>query len=224
MKCKARSGLSAKSTKPIIGLCGGIGAGKSTVALMLQSLGAAAIDSDQLSHEQLELPDVQEELRACFGEGVIDPTGQVNRKALADIVFQDDEALQRLQDIIYPRIEQRRVELTEAYDSDPSVRAIVYDSPKLQEAGLDKLCFAVIFVDVSRAERLRRVSESRGWSEQELDRREKRQKPLDEKKAGADYIVGNNSTTADLRTELGRLLASILDRFHASCREDRQAR
>lgn len=196
---------------PIIGVVGGIGSGKSTVAGVFASLGAAVIDSDRLNHEQLAEPEVAAQLRAWWGQRVLDESGRVDRKAVAQIVFNDPSALAALQDLVYPRISQRRDELIRAYRVDPSVRAIVLDTPKLHEAGLDRLCDAVVFVEASRAVRLARVRENRGWGESELDRRENLLDPLDKKRESADYIVVNDSDIGELRHSIERILSTILE-------------
>jgi dephospho-CoA kinase len=97
--------------------------------------------------------------------------------------------------------------------ADDRVCAIVLDAPKLYEAGLETQCDVVLFVDSGRHVRLQRVGETRGWSEDELDRREKLQFSLDKKRARADYIISNNSTLECLRIEVGRVFALILGTF-----------
>lgn len=98
-------------------------------------------------------------------------------------------------------------------NKDQTIVAIVLDAPKLYEAGVDKECDAVIFVDSDHSTRLARLKESRGWGEVELVRRESRQIPLDRKREKADYIVSNHSNVEELRSELERILFSVLTRF-----------
>lgn len=212
----ATAGLSRGVRKPIIGLAGGIGSGKSSVARILETLGAAVIDSDRLSHEQLAEPEVREALRSLWGGSPFTPEGVVDRKALAAIVFRDPDALRQLEALLYPRIERRRAELQAEYERDPRVRAVVIDAPKLFEVGLDARCDAVIFVEAERGVRVERVRRSRGWSEEELDRREKLQIPLDSKRARADHTVVNNSTVETLRSELERILATVIGTLAAT--------
>lgn len=202
--------LRTKHSKPVIGIAGGIGSGKSSVARIFESLGAAVIDSDRLTHEQLLQPDVIATLRSWWGDAVCRPDGSVDRAAVAAIVFADERQLARLQELIYPRIEQRRRELTERFQVDPAVRAIVLDAPKLFEVGLDTECDTVVFVESDRATRLQRLAAAKGWTDAELARREKLMNPLDSKKAMSDHIVVNHSSLADLRSEIGRILAAAL--------------
>lgn len=199
--------------KPIIGLTGGIGSGKSTVASVLASLGAGVIDSDRLNHEQLADPEVVATLCSWWGEGVRSPEGRADRKALARIVFDDPAELTRLEGLVYPRIERRRQELIAAFIADPAVKAIVLDTPKLFEVGMNAECDAIVFVDVDREIRVRRVAESRGWTEDELNRRENLLNPLDKKKLVADHVVVNHLGIEELRTQVERLFSSVLASF-----------
>ncbi len=199
--------------KPIIGVTGGIGAGKSTVAEILRSLGVAVIDSDRLSHDQFQDEAVKRTLSGWWGKGVFTAEGQVDRRAIAAIVFDDAEQLSLLEGLLYPRIEQRRLELMALYEGDPDVRAIAFDTPKLYETGLDKQCDAVVLVDADDATRVTRLVSTRGWSREQLRRREKLFQPLDIKRANADYVVENNSGTDELRPEVERVLADVLATF-----------
>lgn len=203
----ARSGR-----KPVIGIVGGIGSGKSLVAKVLRELGAAVIDSDRLAHAELNHPEVQAELRKWWGDAVFDHSGLVDRRAVGRVVFRDPAELQRLERLLYPRIEAVRQRMMASLESDAAVRAFVLDAPKLYEAGLDRSCDAVVFVDADREVRLARLCESRGWSSDELQRRENLQDPLDSKRARADYVVSNNSSPDDLRRQVIRVFDLILGR------------
>lgn len=196
--------------KPIIGLVGGIGSGKSAVASVLQGLGATVIDSDRLAHAELNRPDVVETIRSWWGDKVCRSDGQVDRKVVGAIVFADATQLDRLERLLYPRLHRQRETLVAEYEQDPAVRAVVLDAPKLYEAGLGDYCDAVIFVDAPREQRLRRVRATRGWSEEELDRRERSQDSLDRKKANADYIVTNDSSLEDLQASVTRVFSQLL--------------
>ena len=198
--------------KPIIGVTGGIGAGKSTVAQILQELGAAVIDSDRLGHEALANENIVASLRAWWGDDIVDVSGGIDRKALASVVFEDPESLARLEGLVYPWIHAQRRLIVARLNEDANIRVIVFDAPKLYEAGVDRECDAVIFVECDRALRVSRVRRDRGWDETELSRRESRQIPLDVKREKADYIVSNHSSVEALRPELERIMLSVLTR------------
>lgn len=198
---------------PIIGLTGGIGSGKSTVAGLLESLGAKVIDSDRVAHEELRSPEVVDTLRSWWGPGIV-VDGVVDRKALGALVFADPEKLRRLEELLYPRIHRRRKEVIDGFAGNRDVRAFVLDAPKLHEAGVDGECDAVIFVDADDDVRFERVTGSRGWSREEWGRREKLQIPLDKKRSLADYVlVNNHSDVGSLRPEIERIFDSVLKTF-----------
>lgn len=169
------------------------------------------IDSDALAHEELRTPEVSEAVRAQWGNEVCSPDGQIDRSALGAKAFKDPAQLKKLEDLLYPRINRRRREIVEQHSDRPELRAVVLDAPKLFEAGVNKECDAVIFVEAPEEERLRRVATSRGWSREELGRREKMQIPLDKKKAMADYVVVNHHAGLDsLTTQLKRILDQVV--------------
>jgi dephospho-CoA kinase len=191
-------------------LVGGIGSGKSSVAVILSGLGAKVIDSDQIARQELSNPDVIRVLRTWWGENICRPDGSIDRSQVADRVFADAREQRRLTELIHPRVAERRRVMMEAFQGDPHVRAIVIDSPLLIEAGLGPMCDRIIFVHADRALRLNRLGRDRGWSEAELQRREKSQNPLDTKRALADYIVDNNSDIDELRSQVEPLFLRVL--------------
>jgi len=186
--------------KPVIGLAGGIGSGKSTVADLLEELGARTIDSDLLVGEELQNAEVVDTFRSWWGDRVCDSAGGIDRKVMGDIIFADAGERSRMESYLYPRLERRRRVLMDECNRDASVRAIVINAPLLYEVGLDRECDAVIFVECPRSDRLQRLRERRGWDEVELERREKVQKSLDIKARAADYRVVNKILL--LQTEL----------------------
>lgn len=202
--------MHTRSTKPVIGLVGGVGSGKSTVARMFAELGAAVIDSDRLGHEQLQRPEVLSQLRSWWGPQVVTAAGVADRSAISRIVFHDAAELARLEALLHPLIDQRRKELVAGLERDPSIRAVILDAPKLLEAGLSGVCDRVVFVDSPRDERLRRVAETRGWSEDELNRRENLQFSLDKKRSMSDDVIVNHSDIEALRREVEQVFSAIL--------------
>lgn len=193
--------------KPIIGIAGGIGSGKSTVARILGELGCVVVDSDALARAALREPAIRDELVRWWGGSILDE-GEVNRSAVAKIVFSDPVQRKRLEGLTHPWIEQRRREIFAAAPADAP--ALVIDAPLLFEAGLDSECDAVIFVDVDRTTRLARLAASRGWDDAELARREDSQLPLDEKRSEADYVVVNRRGEQELASQVSEVLRQIL--------------
>ncbi|HVT80068.1 MAG TPA: dephospho-CoA kinase [Phycisphaerae bacterium] len=198
-------------SKPLIGIIGGIGSGKSAVAAMFAEEGCAVIDSDQLSHAILQSEEVKKELRGWLGKGVFDVKNEVIRAAVGRIVFSDPKQLARLNQLIHPREEAERKALMEKALRDSAFKAIVWDTPLLVEVGLHRDCDAVVFVRVSPEIRQERVK-GRGWSTEELLRREKMQIPLDKKAEVADYCIDNNGDQAASRRQVHEVLSHLLSK------------
>ena len=213
--CESRgrsAGVNKTPGKLVVGLAGGIGSGKSAVASIMAEHGAAIIRSDELNRRVLATAEVSATLVSWYGERIRDSDGQVRRKVLADIVFEDPSERNRVQKLLYPRIDAYRQELIARYRADDRIHIIVLDSPLLFEAGLYEMCDTVVFVDAPRAVRTARVASERGWSSKELVRREKSQDPLDEKRLKSDHTVINHSGLDDLRSNVDKLLSEMLAR------------
>jgi dephospho-CoA kinase len=190
------------STKPIIGLVGGIGAGKSLAARLFAERGAQVIDADSLGHAALRQPDIRKQVQARWGAGVMESDGQVSRRKLGAIVFADPNERAALQGMVFPWIDCHiREEIAQA-DAHPAVRLIVLDAAIMQETGWDRACCQVVYIDASREQRLARLAENRGWNAQELIAREKAQMDTDQKRSRADQVLMNDGSPADLARQI----------------------
>jgi dephospho-CoA kinase len=194
--------------KPIIGIIGGIGSGKSFVANLFGELGARVINSDDLVHAVYSREDVKSTLRVWWGDEVFSHDGSVDRKAIAKRVFADAEQRRRLEQLVHPLVNQQRERMMEAAKDDPAVTAFIWDTPLLVETGLNRLCDAVVFVDAPVQTRLARVA-SRGWDEAELVRRENSQMPLDNKRKISDYVISNAADAASARSQVRLVFSRI---------------
>jgi dephospho-CoA kinase len=196
--------------RPIIGLAGGIGSGKSFAAQALREMGCAVIDSDAQVRAAYQTEAVREQLRSWWGDSMFSSDGKVDRKAIARRVFDSPPERERLERLIHPLVGLARDrEMLEAA-KDGRVLAFVWDTPLLFEAGLSRECDAVVFIHAELRERVRRVAESRGWSEAELLRREKFQLPLDKKRDISDYVLTNVADPEEFRAKIGETLSQIL--------------
>jgi dephospho-CoA kinase len=195
--------------KPVIGIIGGIGSGKSAVARQFADLGCAIIDADAIGHELLDDRQVLDELRRRWGDGIFDDAGRVDRASLADIVFQTRGELDALNGILHPRIGAEMARAVSEARGDDSVDAIVLDAALLMEAGWDALCSCVIFVDTPEPERLRRVSSQRNWDPENWESREKMQISLDIKRSRCDYLIDGSSSVSHLREQVRKLYPRI---------------
>ncbi len=193
---------------PVIGLVGGIGSGKSAVAAAFAKLGCLVSDSDKAVREVLLQPEVVDTLVGWWGEGILDAEKKVDRKKVADLVFREPFERRRLEALVHPRVRESRGALIERARL-AGAAGVIVDAPLLYEAGVDAECDAVVFVEATRAVRLGRVREHRGWDEAELDRREAAQMPLDEKRRRSDHVVVNNGTLEELESRVSKVLGTI---------------
>jgi len=189
----------------VIGLVGGIGSGKSSVARAFASLGALVYDADRETSKVLAQRDVVETFREWWGDRVVNGDGSVNRREVAQIVFSDEAERERLEGLVHPRLAAARKEV-KVEAQRVNAPAVIVDAPLLFEAGIEGECDKVVYVDTPRELRLARVA-SRGWDGDELDRRERAQKPLDEKRARSDAVIDNSGDEAALRAACEELLA-----------------
>jgi dephospho-CoA kinase len=178
--------------KPVLGLLGGIGAGKSTVADALVRHGGRVVAGDPLGHEALEQPDILARVVEIWGErGVLTPAGKVDRKKFGRIVFPSPVERSRLEHLVHPYIEKRIREEIDKASADPAVRFVVLDAAIMLEAGWDGVCDKLIYVDAPRPVRLERVQRQRHWTDQDLANREAVQMPPEKKKERADAVIDN---------------------------------
>lgn len=199
--------MSSPPRKPVIGLVGGIGAGKSAAAAAMARRGGVVIDADRLGHEALEVPAVKDLLVARWGRGVLKPDGAVNRRAIAGVVFRDPAELRALETVVYPEIVRRAGEEIEAAQADPAARFAVLDAAVMLEAGWSNVCDKLVFVDAPREQRLARLAARSGWTEAEVAAREAAQWPAEQKKARADAVVLNDGSPERLQDRVDRLMA-----------------
>lgn len=179
-----------RGDKYIIGLTGNIATGKSTVARMLERLGAKVIDADRLVHWLLDKDKaLKNSIVREFGSDILDENGRIVRKRLAAKVFGKPDALRRLEGLVHPRV----IELTKWLINRADEKVIVVEAIKLIEAGMHADCDALWVVTCSRDEQLRRLVENRKMSPQEALIRIRAQPPQELKIALADVVIHNES-------------------------------
>lgn len=190
---------------PLIGLVGGIASGKSLVAETLKSQGAVVISADALAHEVLEYDEVKRAARQRWGDAIFTPDGDVDRAALAKVVFapppDGPRERKHLEQLIHPEVGRLVGQRLEDLQRDHRVKAIVLDVPLLVEAGWDKLCDTIVYVDAPREQRLSRAL-ARGWPADDFERREAVQETLAEKQAHADLLIDNSGTVDATRSQV----------------------
>ena len=196
--------------KPIIGILGGIGSGKSTVAAEFAKLGCKVIDADEIAHELLDEPTVKEKVVGLFGRTILDSTEKIDREKLAELVFADADKLSSLNRIIHPLVLQRAEELIEQYNRQNQVKAIVLDMPLLVEVGWDKRCGRLIFIDCEQKLRLDRAKKM-GFDKNQVKIRENFQISLDNKVKLADNTIENNSDFLALAGQVADIFSDIVN-------------
>ncbi|BCB88901.1 hypothetical protein Psuf_062140 [Phytohabitans suffuscus] len=203
----------------LIGLTGGIGAGKSAVATRLAARGATVVDSDRLAREVVA-PGTEGlgEVVAAFGAGVLGADGGLDRPALGARVFGDDSARRRLEAIIHPRVRRRTAELVAAAAPD---EIVVNDVPLLVEVGLAPTYHLVIVVEAAEATRVRRLVRDRGMAPEQAHARIRAQAGDAERRAAADSLLRNDSDLDDLHTRVDALWHERLVPYEENVRHQR---
>lgn len=192
-----------------IGLTGGIGSGKSTVAKILAEQGFPIIDADKIAREIVEPGQpALAELALKFGDGIINEDGSLNRQALANIAFADEESRQALNDITHPRINARTEELFAEAEADGK-DAAVWDMPLLIDQGYQDRVDTVIVVDVDAETRVQRLVEHRGLDEDDARRRIASQIDDATRREAAHHIVDNNGELEALEPQVLEIVEKI---------------
>ena len=187
----------------MVGLTGGIGAGKSEVSRCLADLGALVVDADALAREVVApgTPGLAEVV-AAFGPEVLAADGSLDRPALARRVFADPPARQRLEGIIHPRVRARTAQLVAAAPADA---VVVNDVPLLVEAGLAGAFDLVLVVLAPEQVRLERLTAGRGMPVQEARSRIAAQASDEQRRAVADVVIVNDGSVRRLRERVERI-------------------
>ena len=196
-------------TKPIIGILGGIGSGKSTVAACFAELGCVVIDADAIAHEILDEADISAKLIDRWGTEVLDSKGVVKRDKVAEHVFDSEEELDFLNALVHPRVLERVEVLIDAHRSDSDISGIVLDMPLLMEVGWEKRSDFLIFVNCSEEKRWERIAKNPKIDIEQIKKRENFQISLDKKKEKAHYVVSNNSDKSDMAEQIAQIFSSI---------------
>lgn len=180
------------NTARIIGLTGGIGAGKSAAAARFQALGARVIDADVLARAALDANSAcYQEVLDAFGHEILLESGAINRRALADIVFADEKKRKTLNDIVHPRVIADMLRQAKIIIRADAAAIVVLDVPLLFECGMEKTVDCSILVYTDDALRIGRIVKRDDCSTAEAEARIRAQMPQSEKRALADYILEN---------------------------------
>lgn len=195
-----------------MGLVGGVGSGKSSLAQSLaKRCGAIIVDGDAAGHRALADETVKKRLRDRFGNGIFNQDGTISRPALAGRVFgptqEYDEARRDLESLTHPRIrEEIHSRIEAARNSGPPF--VLLDAAILLETGWRELCDSIVFVDANDDHRQTRAT-NRGWTPEQWRDREASQMELSEKRRQADAIIDNNGSLSEAVDQMARFLPSL---------------
>lgn len=196
-----------------IGLTGGIGSGKSTVAKMLAEMGAPVLDADKVGHS-IYAPGgpAYDGVLAAFGREILAPDGTVDRKKLGPVVFADPAALKRLNAIVHPKMFQRMGEMVREMRERGERMPIVIEAAILIEANWQPLFDEIWLVTASRERVIERIKRDRGMAPEQTEARIKAQLSDEERSRHATLVIENNGTVEELREQVAKLWSAALKR------------
>jgi dephospho-CoA kinase len=209
MKTKKIPDLGKSETTVVLGLTGGIGTGKSTVSRLFREMGARVVDADLVAKEVVEpgRPAWKEIVRE-FGRKFLNPDQSINRRSLADLVFSDRGALERLNGIVHPRVYRvMGLEIRKARSE--RIPLLVLDIPLLFESPVPLRLDAVAVVYAPREVQMRRLRERDGFSRREARLRLANQMPIREKKRLADLVIDNRGNVDDTRRQVKEIVNRV---------------
>ncbi|MCX7857316.1 MAG: dephospho-CoA kinase [Deltaproteobacteria bacterium] len=192
----------------VVGITGIIGSGKSTVSRILSELGYPVIDLDRIAQSALDLDEIKEAIKEAFGEGILKGE-RVDRKVLAEKVFNDENALKRLEAITHPIVVRKMQEKIEDYRK--AGRKVVFvDAPLIFETGSEKSFDKIVVVYAKETDVVKRMRK-RGFEEKDVSSRLSKQISIDEKLKRADYVIYNTKEEEDLKSEIEGLLKKVME-------------
>lgn len=194
----------------LVGLTGGIAAGKSTVASMFRRFGATVIDADQLARDVV-LPGkpAWREIVKSFGKRVLLPDRTIDRSALGSIVFHNRRKLRRLERIIHPRVAREQQRLARGIARRTPDAIIIYEVPLLFEAGVNTRVDKIIVVTADRETQVARLKRRNGLTRRQAIQRISSQMPLAEKVRRADIVLDGTKSKSFLGSEIRRVVRDL---------------
>jgi dephospho-CoA kinase len=192
-----------------VGLTGGIGAGKSTVADLFAQRGAVVIRADELARQVIEKSTAGfDQVVSRFGENIRDPNGEIDRAKLAAIVFNDQKSLTELENIIHPLVREKSNQIMN--EQTPET-IIVNEIPLLLEKGMQPLFDFLVIVISSEKNRLARLINS-GFTKEQVLARMSKQVDDETRKASADFLIVNDGNLDQLEVDVEKIWQTLQER------------
>lgn len=190
----------------IIGLTGSIASGKSTVSAMLAEMGYPIVDGDKVARLVVEPgSETLQKIEGLFGKEVILPDGNMDRKKVGELIFNDPASRKKLNDVIHPAIRMEMLRQRSEF-LEQGHKTVIMDIPLLFESRLQHLVDKVLVVSVTEENQLKRLMERNGLSEKEARTRIASQLPMSVKEEGADAVIYNNGSLDETKWQLNRIL------------------
>ena len=197
---------SQNKIRPILGITGSFGSGKSTVAKMFALHGARLIDADKIAHNVIKPGNIAyKKIIVGFGKGILDKNSRIDRKMLARIVFNDKKLLQKLNKIVHPQI----IGIIKKQIKNAGAKAIILDAPLLIEAGLKGLVDKIIVVKISKEKQIRRLIKNTSLGRVDILKRIRSQVPLHVKSRFADFIIDNSGTIEETKRQVNEICKKL---------------
>ena len=194
----------------LTGLTGGIGSGKSQVALIFKRLGAYLIDADQLAREAVNPGSpAHQQIIDSFGTAFLHSDKTLNRAKLAQLIFEDDNKREQLNAIVHPYVFAEEERLQKDIEKKDSGAVILFMAPLLIETGADRRMQKVVLVSVDRETQLKRIIKRDGLTREEALKRLEAQLPLDQKKDRSHYIIDGASSTGSLEAQIRKIYKEL---------------
>jgi len=196
-----------------VGLTGGIGCGKSTVAGMLRKKGAYIVDFDRVAHEAQEPGGAAwKAVVAEFGQEILRPDGTLDRDKLGALVFNDEAKRRRLNELVHPAVFEAWLGRLEDIGRERPDAVVIADVPLLFEVGMEALVDLVVLVYCAPEGQIRRIVKRNGYTRDEAALRLRSQMPIDEKVPLADFVIDNGGSVAETAAQVDEIWRVLTER------------
>jgi len=194
----------------LVGITGGIGAGKSMLAEMLAERGARRVDADKIAREVAEIPGVIKQLQEVFGADILDTKGNLDRRELGRRALKSTQESQRLEQIMRPPLSAAIGRRLEQEVATAGNGIVIFDAPLIYEWEIEEYFDRIVVVDAEEERRLARVQRRSGLPERDIRDRMARQMESQEKRIRADFVIENNGDLAALEEQAFRLWGQLV--------------